>query len=115
MKLGRLVGWGYLVALAASTGVRWRNPLVAEPDADEKVVTVAAPAGGTPVRIAYRDLGPAAPDGLPVILIHGSPGDNGEVARIARALVEVAARRERLEERLMVPPVADQVLEEHRI
>ena len=86
MKLGRLVGWGYLVALAASTGVRWRNPLVAEPDADEKVVTVAAPAGGTPVRIAYRDLGPAAPDGLPVILIHGSPGDNGEVARIARAL-----------------------------
>ena len=86
LRLGRLVGWGYVAALGASTVVRWREPFVERPDDDEKSVIVAAPAGGAPVRIAYRELGPAAADGLPVVLIHGSPGDNGEVTRIALAL-----------------------------
>ena len=82
---GRALGWCYLAALAASTAVRLLHPYHASPTPDEKTVTVRGPDQG-PVRIAYRDMGPAAPDGLPVVLIHGSPGDNGEVSRIANAL-----------------------------
>ncbi|HEX9427232.1 MAG TPA: hypothetical protein VGA64_05550, partial [Candidatus Polarisedimenticolia bacterium] len=63
--------------------------------------------------------------GSPVTLVEGEPDEDLKTLiaaitarysdRRADALVEVAARRNGREERLLVPPVADSVLQEYRI
>jgi pimeloyl-ACP methyl ester carboxylesterase/membrane protein DedA with SNARE-associated domain len=74
---------GYLLALAASHAVRAANPRPPAPAPDEGDRTIGIP-GEDPVRIAYREVNAA--DGLPVVLLHGSPGDNSEVLDLGRAL-----------------------------
>ena len=81
----------YLAAVAASDLYRVTHRVDEQPRPWEKIRSVAAVEGeretGRPVRVAYLD---SAPGGIPappvVLLLHGSPGDNGEVARLALAL-----------------------------
>jgi pimeloyl-ACP methyl ester carboxylesterase/membrane protein DedA with SNARE-associated domain len=82
---------GYAVLLVASLAYRSLHPKQELPDSWERVVTVGAVETGRvtarPVRLAVFD---SAPPGIPappvIVLLHGSPGDNGEVTRLARAL-----------------------------
>jgi pimeloyl-ACP methyl ester carboxylesterase/membrane protein DedA with SNARE-associated domain len=88
---GRWLLGAYLILLAASRIVRWADPVVHPPDPDEEVLQVNAVRGDRelerPVRIAYRAYRPPGPDSLPtIVLVHGSPGDNGEVSRLASLL-----------------------------
>ncbi|PYT12607.1 MAG: hypothetical protein DMF51_12835, partial [Acidobacteria bacterium] len=63
--------------------------------------------------------------GSPITVVEGEPDDNLKMLiasitarysdRRGEPLVEVAARRDGREEVLLVPPVADQVLEAYRI
>jgi pimeloyl-ACP methyl ester carboxylesterase/membrane protein DedA with SNARE-associated domain len=89
LRIRRLLLGGYLLALIASHLVRWVNPYREAPAPDERLVTVAltGPSGApaAPVAVAIRDRDSAGA-GLPVILLHGSPGDNGEVRGIGEAL-----------------------------
>lgn len=84
--------WGYLLLLAASHLVRRLDPYDPKPDPGESIVTVRAVDGDReldrPVRLAYAAFGPAATsESVPtIVLIHGSPGDNGEVSEAARLL-----------------------------
>ena len=80
-RLGRWLFVGYLIALGGSNVWRALRPVTQAPDPDESVAALG------PVHVAYRDVKPV--DGaaaIPVILIHGSPGDNGEVMRLGAAL-----------------------------
>ncbi len=86
-RLARWLLGGYLVALAASHLVRATTQREPSPDPDERIVTVALP-DGAPVRLAIRVTGSIDSGVAPVILLHGSPGDNGEVRGIARRLAE---------------------------
>ena len=80
-RLGRWALAGYVIALGVSNAGRSINPATPAPDPDESVVTLG------PVRVAFRDVKPeAAGAALPVILIHGSPGDNGEVQGLGAVL-----------------------------
>ncbi len=81
----------YLAVLAASHVVRLMHPVDGQPDSDESVVQVSAVKGDRllprPVRIAFLDRRPSATDSPPVIvLLHGSPGDNGEVGGLGEQL-----------------------------
>jgi membrane protein DedA with SNARE-associated domain/pimeloyl-ACP methyl ester carboxylesterase len=84
--------WGYLALVVASRLLRWLDPHVPAPAPDESVVTVRAVQGerplDRPVRLAYRSFQPpASNESAPVIvLVHGSPGDNGEMTGTARRL-----------------------------
>jgi membrane protein DedA with SNARE-associated domain/pimeloyl-ACP methyl ester carboxylesterase len=84
--------WTYLGLLVLSHLVRWARPASHSPDPDERVQPVAlADAAGRreqPVRIAYRLKQPIGSDSLTptLVLIHGSPGDNGEVSALTQML-----------------------------
>ncbi len=87
--------WGYLLLLVASHIVRLVRPTEHPVDADERTTLVHVVAGDRErpdvARIAYRDYAPAAESltGSPppaILLVHGSPGDNGEVSELARIL-----------------------------
>ncbi len=79
----RVLGAAWLLLLALSHVWRWSHPVEPLPDRDERVVRVGPPPG---VRIATVDSGPRDPARAPVVLLHGSPGDNDEVRGIAYAL-----------------------------
>ncbi len=80
-RLGPWILGGYLIALGLSTAARFVSPRTSSPDADESVVALG------PVRVAFRDVTPETTGAaVPVILIHGSPGDNGEVKSLGAAL-----------------------------
>lgn len=91
----------YAVLLIASHLQQASNAVESIPRPAEPAVTVGEVSGdrvtGAPVRIALFDSGPveSASAGAPrsgigapptILLLHGSPGNNGEVTRIARAL-----------------------------
>ncbi len=84
--------WGYLVLLAASHLTRLLQPFDSVPGRQERVITVRAVRGDRqldrPVRLAFREFTPDAADlTLPtIVLVHGSPGDNGEVTALAQLL-----------------------------
>lgn len=88
----RRVLWLYLGLLGSSYLVRSLHPYVPVPDPDETVQTVRAVRGDTeldrPVQIAFRLYQPAAITETPttILLVHGSPGDNGEVSEAAELL-----------------------------
>jgi pimeloyl-ACP methyl ester carboxylesterase/membrane protein DedA with SNARE-associated domain len=81
----------YFILLLISSAVRWSRAEKPFPE-DKKSVEVFAVAGdklleNTPVRFAYREFTPPVETGkLPVILIHGSPGDSGVLADLAKSL-----------------------------
>ena len=89
MPARRLAPWllgCYLLALGSSDVWRSLHPVQPTPDPDERTVTAPPIAGerrlSGRVTVAYRDLG--APGGpTPAVLLHGSPGDNGEVTGLA--------------------------------
>ena len=90
MRRHRFLPWligAYILSLGSSNTVRAFRPTDPEPDRDEKTVAVSGP-NGQAVRIAYRDTGPPSRDRSPLILIHGSPGDNDEVSSLAARLSE---------------------------
>jgi pimeloyl-ACP methyl ester carboxylesterase/membrane protein DedA with SNARE-associated domain len=81
----------YVLLLAASHIVRRVQPSEPAPERDERIVMVAeAGAGARPgrmVRLTTIDSGAAgAAERLPVVLLHGSPGSNGEVRDMAGIL-----------------------------
>ena len=84
--------WGYLVALLASHLVRWMHPYDSTPRPDERTISLRAVAHGRelarPIRLAWIDHPADSADAArpPVLLIHGSPGDNGEVAALGKRL-----------------------------
>jgi pimeloyl-ACP methyl ester carboxylesterase/membrane protein DedA with SNARE-associated domain len=83
----------YLFALAVSTLIRVWDTTEPKPDAREKTLILGAVDGdritADPVRLAYLDSAPAGPPSSPVVvLLHGSPGDNGEVTRLGLALAD---------------------------
>lgn len=89
-RLRRLLAL-YLLLLAASHIVRRVQPYEPAPERDERVVLLAeAGPGARPgrmVRLTTIDSGVAGAIGrLPVVLLHGSPGNNGEVRDMAGIL-----------------------------
>ena len=96
MTAPRSFRWGrtllalYLLALAASHLVRRVDPFTPTAAADERVVRVPAQAASGPWRgdiaLAYLDLAGGPPDAAPVLVLHGSPGDNGQVRPFSTAL-----------------------------
>jgi len=83
--------WSCLAVLLASHLVRLIHPTRHSADADELITQVRAVRGETedpqPVRLAYRHYTPPGAGRQPVILlVHGSPGDNGEVSELAEVL-----------------------------
>lgn len=81
----RLLFAAWAVSLLASTVVRLTRSATVTPAPDESTVPVAL-AGGRPVVIAYRRFDPPSSEAVPALLIHGSPGDNGEVTGIGRRI-----------------------------
>jgi len=86
---GAFVVW--VVALAASHAVRLARRDAPPPLApDARLVALADPADGQLLRIAYRELAPAAPpDGVgpPVLLLlHGNPGRGADLLPLAERL-----------------------------
>lgn len=82
----RVVVVGWIAALAASTAYRAWSPLAPTPAPDETTVTVSL-GSARPVTIALRRFDSVGSGRLtPVLLVHGSPGDNGEVSGIGRRL-----------------------------
>ncbi len=85
------LAWTYLGILLASHIVRRVAPKPHPADPDESIQVVHAVRGdhelGPAVHLAYRQFRPAVPDSTPaIVLIHGSPGDNGEVTELSRIL-----------------------------
>lgn len=81
----------YLLALAASHVWRAMYPHTPPVDAREQIRIVRAVDGdgeerGGPVRISYLDLGDSLPSRPVVVLVHGSPGDHGEVRGLGQLL-----------------------------
>ncbi|HVS13608.1 MAG TPA: alpha/beta fold hydrolase [Thermoanaerobaculia bacterium] len=78
----------YLVALAASHLVRARDETQPPPAPGRHVATLAAVGGDGEVRMAWREwtVAGADPDATPLVLLHGSPGDADNFARLAPAL-----------------------------
>lgn len=95
---GRRVAVGaalYLALVAASALVRHARSEENRPRTWERVLTVGAVEGDRvlprPVRLAVFDSAPSpavVPSPPVLVLLHGSPGDNGEVARLARVLAK---------------------------
>ncbi|HEX7023946.1 MAG TPA: alpha/beta fold hydrolase, partial [Gemmatimonadales bacterium] len=91
MRYLRILLPGYAMLLAASTVSRTVNHTEPVPRPGESLVVVGAVEHdritATPVRIAVFDSGPSGIVAPPtLVLLHGSPGDNGEVTRLARIL-----------------------------
>ena len=88
----RWVLWCYLGLLLASHVVRLASPTRHPADPDELIQNVHPVAGDRELNgqalIAYRMFQPAASNELPptILLVHGSPGDNGEVSALASLL-----------------------------
>lgn len=86
--------WLYLGLLLLSHLVRLLRPVEHPADADEKIQNVRLydeyGRDVPTVRIAYRIAEPIGADSLTptLVLIHGSPGDNGEVTGLTRMLGE---------------------------
>ncbi len=83
MARPRLRHWllgAYAIALGASHVIRAIRPAGDQPAPGESVVALG------PVRVAFRDVQPAGSNALPVILLHGSPGDNTEVQDLGAIL-----------------------------
>jgi pimeloyl-ACP methyl ester carboxylesterase/membrane protein DedA with SNARE-associated domain len=85
----------WLVLLFLSDVVRWLHPWSPKLREGERAVLVAAVrdttplAGRPPVRLAYREWRPADGADAPVVLlVHGSPGDGGEVRELAALVGE---------------------------
>ncbi len=84
--------WLYLALLGASYVVRATHPYRPTPDPDEVLAVVRAVRDDQeldrPVQIAYRLFQPKAMNEVPatIVLVHGSPGDNGEVSAAAEIL-----------------------------
>lgn len=84
--------WSYLGLLLASHIVRLISPKTHPASPDERVQLLSAVDGdretGDRVHLAYRDFSPVATDETPpaILLVHGSPGDNGEVSAAAGIL-----------------------------
>jgi len=81
----------YLGLVAASDLYRVLHPIPEHPRPWEHTRTVSSVQGDRetlrPVRLAYLDSAPPGPPAPPVVvLLHGSPGDNGEVVKLALAL-----------------------------
>src|SRR4026209_1270789 len=81
----------YLSLLAVSTLIRVWGTIEPLPDPREKTLILGAVDGdgvtAQPVRLAYLDSTPAGSPPI-VVLLHGSPGDNGEVTRLGLALAD---------------------------
>ena len=92
MTRGRWILLGvYAAALAASTAVRLAHRRDGTPRRGERTITVGAVAhdrvSRLPVRLAFVDSAPPGVVDPPVlVLLHGSPGDHGEVMGLAREL-----------------------------
>jgi pimeloyl-ACP methyl ester carboxylesterase/membrane protein DedA with SNARE-associated domain len=91
-RISLLVGV-YLLLLLASTFARWARTEKPFPEAEKSVI--AAAVGGdkllenVSVRVAYREFTPPAETSrLPVIMIHGSPGDSSNLVELAKTLGE---------------------------
>lgn len=84
--------WGYLVVLLASHLVRWMHPYDSTPGPGERTISLHAVAAERelfrPIRLAWIDHPADSADAThsPILLVHGSPGDNGEVAGLAERL-----------------------------
>lgn len=87
----RLWIMGVYLLLLISSGI-YRLTLKEKPfPADKKSVEVSAINGDNPtdrkIRFAYREYAPEkAVSNVPLLLIHGSPGDSGDMTRLASAL-----------------------------
>ncbi len=84
--------WSYLILLLASQIVRRVHPFDGRMQPDEQAVMLHAVDGAReldrPVRLAYREQAPSSSNESPatIVLVHGSPGDNGEVSALAAQL-----------------------------
>lgn len=83
----------YLISVAAAEVYRAGHPPDFPPRPGERAVVINAVSGdresAQAVRVALYDSIPHGLDSPPVVvLLHGSPGDNGEVTRIARLLAD---------------------------
>ena len=88
----------YCAALLVSTVVRLANDQQRPLPEDRKTMEIPAPGGEGALRIAWKDTGSSNPEGLPLVLLHGSPGsaDNFDL------LTEPALLRSVLERLLSV-------------
>ena len=77
-----VVAWALL--LAASTAWRRAHPVVPPPVPGARLLRVAL--DGAVADIAVRDSRPAGGVGVPLLLVHGSPGSGEEVAALGRLL-----------------------------
>lgn len=80
----------YLLLMAWSGVVRFRQPETPFPD-NKKAVTLHAVSGektlDTKIRFAYQEFSPTNPsDSVPIILLHGSPGDSGSLEKLGKEL-----------------------------
>ncbi|HSB55714.1 MAG TPA: alpha/beta fold hydrolase, partial [Gemmatimonadales bacterium] len=87
----RWLAWAYLGLLLASHIVRRVSPKPHPADPDELVQLVRAERGerqtDATVHLAYRQFLPESAGSAPtILLVHGSPGDNGEVTALSRLL-----------------------------
>jgi membrane protein DedA with SNARE-associated domain/pimeloyl-ACP methyl ester carboxylesterase len=87
----RWLAWVYLGLLLASHIVRRVDPKPHPADPDELLQMVRAERGerqtDAAVRLAYRQFLPETAGTAPtILLVHGSPGDNGEVTALSRIL-----------------------------
>jgi pimeloyl-ACP methyl ester carboxylesterase/membrane protein DedA with SNARE-associated domain len=90
---GRLVLAVYVATLGVSYAVRIARDVPRPLPGNGGVVELAAIDSGAidrsrVVRVAYRDLAPPAPADIPVLILHGSPGDGGQLMRFATALAD---------------------------
>src|SRR5262249_16978626 len=84
--------WSYLGLLLASHIVRLISPKPHPAQPDERIQLLRAVDGdretGRAVHLAYREFAPPAGNESPatILLVHGSPGDNGEVTAASELL-----------------------------
>lgn len=84
--------WSYLGLLLASHIVRLVSPKTHPASPDERIQLLRAVAGDRetdrPVHLAFREFSPSDSNQSPpaIVLVHGSPGDNGEVSAAAGLL-----------------------------
>jgi membrane protein DedA with SNARE-associated domain/pimeloyl-ACP methyl ester carboxylesterase len=89
----RWLAWVYLGLLLASHIVRRVAPRPHPADPDERVQLLQTVNGehqtGRAMHLAFREFRPDSGANLPtILLVHGSPGDNGEVTALSRLLGE---------------------------
>ncbi|MEK6687795.1 MAG: alpha/beta fold hydrolase, partial [Gemmatimonadota bacterium] len=89
-RLLRLLGGAYILALAASHLVRLTQHQAPHGGDLRLILTRQVPfaQGSPPVTIVFLDLNPSGAS-PPVLVLHGSPGDHGQVGPLAVALANV--------------------------